>query len=183
MSRQSHVCSGDCPVLHPADVRASVGMFGGKNKNFSVLAVLLIAAALLIPGSVTLANQNAMDDAADDYYLVTFSKLPTDSVRAELELSCGISFLEYHQDGTYMIRSPATRVAQISSLKEVTGIVRYSPGQKIRSRAAQADRNTGPARGPPFWKRHPNSGRTHRGFRGLRHQDQLGCCRLSVLRH
>ncbi len=113
------------------DVRASVGMFGDKIKNFGVLAVLLIAASLVIPGSVTLANQNTMDDAANDYYLVTFSKLPADSVRAELELSWGICFLEYHQDGTYMIRSPAARVAQISSLEDVTGVVQYSPGQKI----------------------------------------------------
>jgi len=106
-------------------------MFGEKRADFCGLAALIIAAVLMVPATMTVANRTAVGDSLENYYLVTFSELPADSLRLELATAFDMDFLEYHQDCTYMVRAPVDRIGQISAMPLVAGVEQYAPAQKI----------------------------------------------------
>ncbi len=110
-----------------------VCMFGETRAKYCGLAVLIVAAVLLVPTTLTFARQTAVENTTENYYLVTFSELPSDCLRLELAEAFDMEFLEYHQDNTYMVKAPVDRIDQISAMPQVAGVVQYAPAQKIAS--------------------------------------------------
>ncbi len=106
-------------------------MFGETRANYCGLVVLIIAAVLLVPTTMSVANQTAIENVTEDYYLVTFYELPAENLKLELTKAYGVDFLEYHQDNTYLIELPESQASQLAMNSLVTSMRPYGPGDKV----------------------------------------------------
>jgi len=108
-------------------------MFGETRSNYCGLAVLTIAAVLLVPTTMSVANQTAIEKVTEDYYLVTFYELPAENLKPELTKAYGMDFLEYHQDNTYLVELPESQASQLATNSLVTSMRPYGPEDKVSS--------------------------------------------------
>ncbi len=97
------------------------------NRFLGLIFIAVISISLLIPASsITLADVST----DDGYFLVSFSELPNADQRNFIE-SSGIEFLNYMNDGTYLVKSNGNILSNGPLMAYSDGFQPYTASMKI----------------------------------------------------